>query len=81
MHIFCNAPGPEAYYAIKDSFIHSFIPHGPTGPTKSESDGDSIPYGPTGPTDPESVGDRVPHGPTGPTESDGDSVPTTHGDS
>ena len=21
MHIFCNAPGPEAYYAIKDSFI------------------------------------------------------------
>ena len=22
MHIFCNAPGPEAYYAIKDSFIH-----------------------------------------------------------
>ena len=21
MHIVCNAPGPEAYYAIKDSFI------------------------------------------------------------
>ena len=21
MHIFCNAPGPEAYYAIKDSFV------------------------------------------------------------
>ena len=20
MHIFCNAPGPEAYYAIQDSF-------------------------------------------------------------
>ena len=22
MHIFRNAPGPEAYYAIKDSFIY-----------------------------------------------------------
>ena len=24
MHIFCNAPGPEAYYAIKDSFIRVY---------------------------------------------------------
>ena len=24
MHIFCNAPGPDAYYAIKDWFIHKF---------------------------------------------------------
>ena len=27
MHIFCNAPGPEAYYAIKDSFDSSCVIH------------------------------------------------------